>query len=54
MRLRRRVFLAGVGAALAGTAGCSGEPSPVEKRAERVVESDRAFARSLRGVAREE
>lgn len=53
MRFRRRIFLASVGAALAGAAGCSGEPSPTEKRARRALESDRAFARSLRGVARE-
>jgi hypothetical protein len=54
MGLRRRVLLAGVGTALAGAAGCSGEPSPTEQRARRALESDRAFARSLRGVAREE
>lgn len=53
MRLRRRTLLAAL-PPLAGMAGCSGEPSPTEKRARRALESDRAFARSLRGVAREE
>lgn len=53
MRLHRRSVLAGVGGAIAGLAGCSDEPSPAEKRAERALESDRAYATALRGVSTE-
>jgi hypothetical protein len=53
MRFHRRSVLAGVGGAVAGLAGCSDEPSPEEKRAERALESDRAYATAVRGVSTE-